>query len=226
MNKNFKHKPIATKGCEALAKFFQDQKRECWHIKYHTDLLGVDAELWYYLDTTGVLQAVELASDGTCELPEDYVGVTTKEFIGHYKDMLAPIKEEKEEKVYKTTHAEMGKIYNVACDAWQEKLEEWCKDQLFNDGLTFTESQVKLMFKASDRNQQEVVLAVFPDYAHNKVDLRKLKFQGEIFGRDGSSALVNINISDFRSFFLNPNYAWEIGKNGAGYPILTPTKKH
>lgn len=218
MNKNFKHKQIATKGCKELGKFFQDQKREYWHVKYHTELLGVDAELWYSLDTTGVLHANE-------DLPEDYAGVTTEEFIGHYKDMLAPI-EEQEEKVYMTSHAEMGKIYNVACDAWQEKLEGWCKDQLFNECLTFTESQVKQMFQASDRNQQEVVLAVFPVYALNKLDLRKLKFQGEIFGRGGSSALVNINVSDFRSFFLNPNYAWEIGKNGAGHPILTPTKKH
>lgn len=221
MNKNFKHKYIATRGCSALGVFLNEQKREGWHTKFHRGLAGVDPNMYYYFHPTGFLQAVDA-------LPVDYVLVAVSSFTYMYKGMLAPTEQkEVREKVYKTTHAEMGKIYRVACGAWQDKLAGWCKSQLFNEALTFTESQVKQMFEASDKSQLAVVKSVFPDYAPVKeLDLRKMKFDGEVFAKDGIEALVSIDITTFKSFILNPEYTWELGQTAGRFTTLTPTKKH
>lgn len=219
MNNNFEHRLIATEGCKDLANFFSSLASMGWDSKYHRNIAGIDRECVYYITEKGTL---------VCggKLP-DFNLVSAEIFIEHYKDMLAPIKgEEGKEKVYKVTHAAMGKIYNVACDAWQDKLKEWCKDQLFNEELTVPERFVKLMFEASDNNQKEVVQSVFPDYVYRKeIDLRTMDFKGKIFDKDGLAALVNININDYKSFVLNPHYAWELAVNGEGYQTLTPTAK-
>ena len=215
MNKNFKHKYMATRGCSALGVFLNEQKREGWHTKFHRGLAGVDPNMYYYFHPTGFLQAVDA-------LPVDYVLVDVSSFTYMYKGMSAPTEEkEVREKVYKTTHAEMGKIYRIACGAWQDK------PQLFEEALTFTESQVKQMFKSSDKSQLAVVKSVFPDYAPvEELDLRKMDFDGKVFAKDGIEALVSIDITTHKSFILNNNYTWEIGADTSGCTTLTPTKKH
>jgi hypothetical protein len=219
MNNNFEHRFIATEGCKDLANFFSSLSGKGWDSKYHRNIAGIDRECVYYITQGGTLVCGSKL--------REYTLVSAEIFIMHYKDMLAPIKrEEVKEKVYKVTHAAMGKIYNVACDAWQDKLKEWCKDQLFNEELTVPERFVKLMFEASDNNQKVVVQSVFPDYVHRKeIDLKNMNFEGEIFDKDGLAALVNININGYKSFVLNPDYAWELSVSGEGYQTLIPKAK-
>jgi hypothetical protein len=130
-------------------------------------------------------------------------------------------------KVFKVTREELFRIYDVACDDWKHKLRTHCGQQLFNDKLEFTHEQVRLMIDASNESQLNVVKSVFHEYVEEQATEFYLASMesDDIFRRHGSNALIAINISDYKSFYLNINYTWELSTHRDGNQILIPTRK-
>lgn len=217
MNKNFQHKEIVTLGSNYLEAFINLMKQSGWTGDNGWD--GNSEDSYYYINSNG-----ELEFD---VYPRLYKIVDSDEFIAWYCDMLAPITEEKEEKedVIKVTREEFKKIYNVACKTWKEILTEWCNEQTFNDKLEFTNKQIKGMIEASTEAQLPIVKEVFHEYVHKGIDLSEMEFTGEVFDTQGSHAMIAINIMDYKSFYLNNEYDWNLFKNDNGHIYLTPTKK-
>lgn len=214
MNKNFKHKRICTQGGRQLQEFITDMKEKGWFGSNGWG--GTDDGDYYAIDEDGNLQ-YEFNHD-------DYVVVSNFEFIEHYRYMLAPIEEANESKI-SVTRAEFKRIHDVACSEWKERLYEFIKDQAFSEKLEFTHKQIKLMIDASTSSQIDIVKDVFHEYVDRELDFRKMEFKGELFAEEGYMAMVQINIADYKSFYLNPSYEWTLETHKDGNQVLRPTKK-
>ena len=129
---------------------------------------------------------------------------------------------------YKVTRDEFKKIYDVACYEWKQKLSNLIAEQPFNDMLEFTGQQVKAMLDASTKSQEPIVRAVFHEYDDGKdaeIDLAGMD-DDKIFASGGNKSMIAINISDYKSFYLNDAYTWELSTHKRdGNQILIPTKK-
>lgn len=216
MNKNFKHKLICTQGSELLQAFITEMTERGWTGSNGWE--GTDEGDYYAINENGKLQyGVDT---------DDHQVVSNTEFIEHYKDMLAPIEEGNEPKI-SVTRTEFKRIYDVACSEWKDRLSEFIKDQAFSEKLEFTHKQIKLMISASTSSQIKIVQDVFHEYMDRELDFRKMEFKGELFAEEGYQAMVQINIDDHKSFYLNPSYEWtlETHKDGSGTQVLRPTKK-
>jgi hypothetical protein len=215
MNKNFKHKNIATRGGEILEAFITEMRQNGW--LGHRGYDGCDEHSYYTIDEDGCIKFdVDI---------DDYDDVVPREFAEYYRNMLTdkPIDRE----VYKVTRDEFKKIYDVACYEWQQKLSNIIAEQPFNDKLEFTRQQVKAMIDASTKSQEPIVRAVFHEYddeKDNELNMEHMDFD-KVFARVGNKALIAINIDDHRSFYLNKNYTWELRPHRDGNQILIPTKK-
>ncbi len=216
MNKNFKHKNIATRGGDVLEAFVTEMNENGWEGSEGFD--GSCESSYYTIDEDGVLLFdVDI---------DDYREVLPREFVEYYRDMLTdkPIDRE----VYKVTRDEFKKIYDVACYEWKQKLSNLIAEQPFNDMLEFTGQQVKAMLEASTKSQDPIVRAVFHEYDDGKdaeIDLAGMD-DDKIFASGGNKSMIAINISDYKSFYLNDAYTWELSTHKRdGNQILIPTKK-
>jgi hypothetical protein len=215
MNKNFKHKNIATRGGDVLEAFITEMNQNGWHGSQGYD--GTADEAYYTIDEDGnLLYDVD---------EDDYYDVVPREFVEYYRDMLTdkPIDRD----VFKVTRDEFKKIYDVACYEWKQKLSNLIAEQPFNDMLEFTGQQVKTMLDASTKSQEPIVRGVFHEYDDRKdseIDLFKMPFK-EVFAQSGCEAMIAINITDHKSFYLNDAYTWELSTHRDGNQILIPTKK-
>jgi hypothetical protein len=214
-NKNFQHRNIITKGSEKLELFFDLMQENGWTGRDGWD--GNSEDCYYYINTNGQLNFdVEESIENR---------VDNDEFIDWYSDMLADIAGEKED-VIKVTREEFKKIYDVACSTWKTKLTEFCHEQTFNDKLEFTHDQIKGMLEASTQSQFPIVKQVFHEYNYDKtIDIDKMELIGEVFDSQGSHAMIAISIMDYKSFYLNNEYNWELTTNDNGHTYLIPTKK-
>lgn len=216
MNKNFKHKNIATRGGDVLEAFVTEMNQNGWQGSEGFD--GTADDSYYTIDEDGnLLFDVDI---------DDYREVLPREFVEYYRDMLTdkPIDRE----VYKVTRDEFKKIYDVACYEWKQKLSNLIAEQPFNDMLEFTGQQVKTMIDASTKSQEPIVRAVFHEYDDGKdaeIDLSGMD-DDKIFASGGNKSMIAINISDYKSFYLNDAYTWELSTHKRdGNQILIPTKK-
>lgn len=216
MNKNFKHKNIATRGGDVLEAFVTEMNQNGWQGSEGFD--GTADDSYYTIDEDGnLLFDVDI---------DDYYDVVPREFVEYYRDMLTdkPIDRE----VYKVTRDEFKKIYDVACYEWKQKLSNLIAEQPFNDMLEFTGQQVKTMIDASTKSQEPIVRAVFHEYDDGKdaeIDLAGMD-DDKIFASGGNKSMIAINISDYKSFYLNDAYTWELSTHKRdGNQILIPTKK-
>lgn len=216
MNKNFKHKNIATRGGDVLEAFVTEMNQNGWQGSEGFD--GTADDSYYTIDEDGnLLFDVDI---------DDYYDVVPREFVEYYRDMLTdkPIDRE----VYKVTRDEFKKIYDVACYEWKQKLSNLIAEQPFNDMLEFTGQQVKTMIDASTKSQEPIVRAVFHEYDDGKdaeIDLSGMD-DDKIFASGGNKSMIAINISDYKSFYLNDAYTWELSTHKRdGNQILIPTKK-
>ena len=216
MNKNFKHKNIATRGGDVLEAFVTEMNQNGWQGSEGFD--GTADESYYTIDEDGVLLFdVDI---------DDYREVLPREFVEYYRDMLTdkPIDRD----VFKVTRDEFKKIWEVACYEWKQKLSNLIAEQPFNDMLEFTGQQVKTMLEASTKSQDPIVRAVFHEYDDGKdaeIDLAGMD-DDKIFASGGNKSMIAINISDYKSFYLNDAYTWELSTHKRdGNQILIPTKK-
>lgn len=214
MNKNFQHKNIATFGSEQLESFISLLEQNGW--KGSNGWNGGSPDCLYTINPIGILEY---------DVPENaFPIVSQEEFIDWYSDMLAPITGEKED-IISISRSEFKKIYDVACTSWKDQLSTWANDHTFKDKLEFTHGQIKLMLEASTKEQFPIVRGVFHEYEYDKtIDLSKMELTGEVFASQGSYAMIAINIMDYKSFYLNNEYNWELTTRG-DETILTPTKK-
>ncbi len=214
MNKNFQHKSIATRGGAQLKSFIKLLRQNGWKGDNGWD--GCEPSTLYAINTLGILEY---------DVPEEHFNIVcATDFINWYSDMLAPIKGDKED-IIMVSREEFKKIYDVACTEWKDKLTNWCNIQTFNDKLEFTHAQIKLMIDASTQSQLPIVKQVFHEYKSKDIDLSEMELIGEVFDTQGSHAMIAINIMDYKSFYLNNEYDWNLFKNDNGHIYLTPTKK-
>jgi hypothetical protein len=215
MNKNFKHKNIATRGGDVLEAFVTEMNQNGWQGSEGYD--GSSESSYYTIDEDGVLLFdVDI---------DDYYDVVPREFVEYYRDMLTdkPIDRD----VFKVTRDEFKRIYDVACYEWKQKLSNLIAEQPFNDMLEFTGQQIKTMIDASTKCQEPIVRAVFHEYDDGKdaeIDLAGMTFD-KVFASGGNQAMIAINIDDYKSFYLNKGYTWELRPHRDGNQILIPTKK-
>lgn len=215
MNKNFKHKNIVTRGCEQLVSFVSLLKQMGWKGADGWD--GSAEDCYYTINELGILEF-----DVNEQL---YMKVSASEFIDWYSDMLAPTPGD-ERNIIRVSREEFKKIYDVACTSWKDKLSAWAGEHMFKDKLEFTHEQIKLMLEASTQAQFPIVREVFHEYEYDKtIDLSKMELTGEVFDSQGSHAMIAINIMDYKSFYLNNEYDWNLFTNKAGITYLIPTKK-
>jgi hypothetical protein len=210
MNKNFKHKNIATRGGEILEAFITEMRQNGW--RGHRGYDGCDEDSYYTIDEDGCIKFdVDI---------DDYDEVVPREFAEYYRNMLTdkPIDRE----VYKVTRDEFKKIYDVACYEWKQRLSNIMAEQPFNDKIEVTRQQVKFMLEASTTSQAPIVRAVFHEY--DELNMEHMDFD-KVFALVGNKALIAINIDDHRSFYLNRNYTWELSTHRDGNQILIPTRK-
>ena len=216
MNKNFQHKNIATFGGEQLVSFVSLLEDMGWKGSDGWD--AGDEDCLYTINTLGILEF---------DIPENaFPIVSNSEFIDWYSDMLAPITGDKKD-IIRVSREEFKKIYDVACSNWKDKLSTWAGEHMFKDKLEFTHEQIKLMLEASTQTQFPIVREVFHEYKEEEkeLNLREMEFDGEVFDRGGNHAMVSICIYDYKSFYLNKEYTWELTTNTSGETILIPTKK-
>jgi hypothetical protein len=215
MNKNFKHKNIATRGGDVLEAFITEMNQNGWRGSQGYD--GTADEAYYTIDEDGnLLYDVD---------EDDYYSVMPREFVEYYRDMLTdkPIDRD----VFKVTRDEFKKIWDVACYEWKQKLSNLIAEQPFNDMLEFTKQQIKAMIDASTKSQEPIVRAVFHEYDDGKnteIDLAGMD-DDKVFASGGNQAMIAINIDDYKSFYLNKGYTWELRPHRDGNQILIPTKK-
>ena len=55
----------------------------------------------------------------------------------------------------------LKKIYDIACNTWKSKIEDYAKRNPFNNEITFTKNEINEMFKASDSNQLKILKEYF-----------------------------------------------------------------
>lgn len=213
MNKNFQHKNIATLGGEQLVSFVSLLEDMGWK---GSDGWDGGAECYYTINPLGILEY---------DVPEEHFTIVcATDFINWYSDMLAPIKEEKED-IISISRSEFKKIYDIACTGWKDQLSTWANDHTFKDKLEFTNGQIKLMLEASTERQLPIVKEVFHEYKSKDINLSNMSFNGEVFAKNGNKALIAISIYDHKSFYLNTEYNWEMKTNTSGETFLIPTKK-
>lgn len=213
MNKNFQHKNIATIGGEQLVSFVSLLEDMGWK---GSDGWDGGAECFYTINELGILEY---------DVPGDeYKIVCATDFINWYSDMLAPITGDKED-IISISRSEFKKIYDVACTRWKDQLSTWANDHTFKDKLEFTHGQIKMMLAASTKAQLPIVKEVFHEYKSKDIDLSNMELTGEVFDSQGSHAMIAINIMDYKSFYLNTEYNWELETNTSGITYLIPTKK-
>ena len=215
MNKNFQHKNIATFGGEQLVSFVSLLEDMGWKGSDGWD--GAAENCYYTINELGILEF-----DVNEQL---YMKVSASEFIDWYSDMLAPTPGD-ERDIISISRSEFKKIYDVACSGWKDQLSTWANDHTFKDKLEFTHGQIKMMLDASTQAQFPIVREVFHEYkeVEKELNLMDMEFDGEVFASNGDRAMVNICIYDFKSFYLNKEYTWELTTRG-DETILTPTKK-
>ena len=214
MNKNFKHKNIVTRGCEQLESFVSLLEQMGWKGSDGWD--GSAEDCYYTINELGILEF-----DVNEQL---YMKVSASEFIDWYSDMLAPITGDKKD-IIRVSREEFKKIYDVACTSWKDKLSTWAGEHMFKDKLEFTHEQIKLMLEASTQAQFPIVREVFHEYKSKDINLYDMELTGEVFDSQGSHAMIAINIMDYKSFYLNNEYDWNLFTNHAGITYLIPTKK-
>jgi len=211
-----KYRNIATRGGDVLQAFVTEMNQNGWQGSEGYD--GSCERSYYTIDEDDTLLFdVDI---------DDYHEVEPREFVEFYKDIILmdkPIDHE----VYKVTRDEFKKIYDVACNEWKQRLSNIIAEQPFNDKIEVTRQQVKFMIDASTKSQEPIVRAVFHEYDEkhsNEIDLFKMPFK-EVFAQSGCKAMIAINITDHRSFYLNKNYTWELSTHRDGNQILIPTRK-
>jgi hypothetical protein len=215
MNKNFKHKNIATIGGEQLESFVSLLEQMGWKGR---DKRSGGAQCYYTINPLGILEY---------DVPEEHFTIVcATDFIHYYSDMLAPTPGD-ERDIISISRSEFKKIYDVACSNWKDKLSTWAGEHMFKDKLEFTHGQIKMMLDASTREQLPIVKEVFHEYKEEEkeLNLREMEFDGEVFDRGGNHAMVSICMYDSKSFYLNQEYNWHLSTNTSGETILTPTKK-
>lgn len=215
MNKNFQHKNIATLGGEQLQSFIELLEHMGWKGADGWDGSGEDC--YYTINPLGILEF---------DVPEEHFTIVcATDFIHYYSDMLAPTPGD-ERDIISISRSEFKKIYDVACTSWKDKLSTWAGEHMFKDKLEFTHEQIKLMLEASTQAQFPIVREVFHEYKYDKtIDLSNMELTGEVFDSQGSHAMIAINIMDYKSFYLNNEYDWNLFTNKAGITYLIPTKK-
>ena len=214
MNKNFKHKNIATLGGEQLVSFIELLEQMGWEGADGWDGSGEDC--YYTINPLGILEF---------DVPEKHFTIVcATDFIHYYSDMLAPTPGD-EIDIISISRSEFKKIYDVECTNWKDQLSTWANDHTFKDKLEFTHGQIKMMLDASTKAQLPIVKKVFHEYKSKDVDLSNMELTGEVFDSQGSHAMIAINIMDYKSFYLNDEYNWELETNTSGITYLIPTKK-
>ena len=142
----------------------------------------------------------------------------------------------KTEEVMKTTNyyisrAQLKNIYNVACNDWKERIEEFAKRNPFGDMIEFNQSEINAMFKAATASQVSVLEGIFGAQTKELSFVsKKINFKVDdisVFGNSTENTTIQAFIglpplyaSSKNVFYLNPNYNWEIDGNN-----LTVTRK-
>lgn len=69
-------------------------------------------------------------------------------------------------KSYTVSRADLGKVYEVACDAWKEKIEAMVEEYsgIFSETLSIPADKVYEMFMAATPLQRELLVEVFPTF--------------------------------------------------------------
>lgn len=137
-------------------------------------------------------------------------------------------KQEKQNNV-EITRKQLKNIYDVACFAWQNKIEDYSTRSPWGDTIFLTQKEIDEMFGAATSSQKEVLEGIFGKQ-QGELDLRSndinLKVDGlPVFGRscyDSYESLIGLPLDESMKnvFYLNKNYEWVLKGNK-----LTVTRK-
>lgn len=126
------------------------------------------------------------------------------------------------------TRKQYKELYDICCGTWKVRIQNWSKDSQFETNISFTDEQINEMFAAADTKQKELLHDLFPNRTKS-VSLRSIdyyKFQ-DICSVDGNN-LIEIRECEeyaYESFYLNPEYNWELKTDSYDALVLIPTKK-
>lgn len=146
------------------------------------------------------------------------IPTTTIEKLAIEQGMISKKKTEEVMKKHEITRGQLKEIHDVACNDWKERIEAFAKRNPFGDMIEFTLSEIAAMFKASDNTQIKVLEDIFGkqieelNFVSNTV---AFKVDGiDVFGISNmrsQDAFIGLpREATINSFFLNPNYNWEI----------------
>ena len=128
------------------------------------------------------------------------------------------------------TRKQLKNIHDVACFAWQNKIEDYATRNPWGDTIEFTQKEIVEMFDAATSSQKEVLEVIFGKQT-KEIDLSKGNVDGlEIFNKNGTmntSLMVVRSKKEYanKAFLLNGNYNWEIVTDSVGCKCLVPTRK-
>lgn len=121
------------------------------------------------------IQTIRLATSKEKDLLNNRLAKENKYFDEKTKTIKTIIKKQ-EIMEFKTTRANMQKIYNVACTAWKSKIIEMVSKYAvsqFSEEIILPQEEVDEMFRAASSAQKETLKEVFPNYKENNNILRE-----------------------------------------------------
>jgi hypothetical protein len=142
-------------------------------------------------------------------------------YLGRWAEI---IKEEEKMETQRLSRKGLKEIHSIACTAWKSTLEEWGNTNPLEDYIELTQEQVNNMFKACTATQLSIVSKYLTE-DDGSVDVSNVTYNhnGALWG---CKYLIRHNAitSIKNSFWLNPDFNWEVKMNG-DTPFLVPTKK-
>lgn len=179
------------------------------------------------VDTKG-LEGNNNESDGNYYI---YYGVINRRFanysLSHIERTNAEIIELPEEKVMETQRLSrqgLKEIHSVACGNWKGILENFGARNPLEDYIELTEIEVDNMFTACTKEQLPIV-SKYLKQDDISVDLRYINGDkhGLVLNCEYLLRVDDLE-ADYKSFWLNNKFNWEI-KLVNGFQRLIPTKK-
>ena len=134
------------------------------------------------------------------------------------------VEETKVMETQKLSRKGLKEIHSIACTAWKSTLEEWGNTNPLEDYIELTQEQVNNMFKACTSTQLAIVSKYLKE-DDGSVDVSKVKYDSQGALLEHKYIIRHNAITSIKnSFWLNPDFNWEVKMNG-DTPFLVPTKK-
>jgi hypothetical protein len=119
----------------------------------------------------------------------------------------------------------LKEIHSVACPNWKDVLAHYGSRNPLENYIELTQDEVDKMFKACTKEQLPIV-SKYLKQDDGTLDLKNV--QGGFRGLANNDLLIGLRITreySNKSFWLNPNYNWELKQDSDNVLCLIPTKK-